>query len=156
MLTVLVLCDVFGDFIRLDITLNGVDHDRMVFNNSAPCLQPELHFTDGEWVMSDSGFQGDGPIVFPFKKNQGLAFAHRGRWNRDIRKQRRLNEWGIGAVNNRWRLFLERWYFVKHLFPSAYETGVLLVQWNWQREDRQLVSLERRLERLESYEATDG
>jgi DDE superfamily endonuclease len=83
---VLVWCDVFDDFICLDITLNGVDHDRMIFNNSAPCLRPELHFTDGDFVMADSRFQGDGPVVFPFQKNQGLAFSHRGRWNLDIRK----------------------------------------------------------------------
>jgi DDE superfamily endonuclease len=113
----LVWCVVFGDFIRLDITLNRVDHDRMISNNSTPSLQPGLHFIDGECVMADSGFQGDGPLVFPFKKNQGLAFAHRGRWNRDMRKQRILNEWVIGAVNNRWRLFLGRWSFDEDLSP---------------------------------------
>jgi hypothetical protein len=36
----------------------------------------------------------------------------------------------------------------------AYDKGVLLVQWNWRREDRQLVSLEKRLEKLYSYRAT--
>jgi hypothetical protein len=33
--SVLVWCNIFGDFILLDISLNGVDHDRMLFNNSA-------------------------------------------------------------------------------------------------------------------------
>jgi DDE superfamily endonuclease len=141
---------------RLDISLNGVDHCRMMFNNSAPCLEPAAHFSGDECGMAYSGFQGDGPILYPFKKNQGRAFEHKGHWNRDIRKQRIVNEWGIGAVNSRWRLLLGRWYFDEDMFPMAYETGVLLVQWNWRREDRQLVSLEKRLERLDSYRATDG
>jgi DDE superfamily endonuclease len=66
--SVLVWCDIFGDFIRLDNTLNEVDHDRMIFNNSASCLQPELHFTDGECVMADSGFRGDGPMCFLLRR----------------------------------------------------------------------------------------
>jgi DDE superfamily endonuclease len=115
----------------LDISLNGVDHDRMMFNNSAPCLQPSAHLFGDEFVMAYSGFQGDGPIVYPFKKNQGRVFEHRGRWNRGIRRQRIVNEWGIGAVNSGWRLFLGRWSFDEDVLPMAYETGILLVQWNW-------------------------
>jgi hypothetical protein len=30
--SVLAWCDVFGDFMRLDISLHGVDHDQMMFN----------------------------------------------------------------------------------------------------------------------------
>jgi hypothetical protein len=76
--------------------------------------------------MADSGFWVDGPSFYPLNKIQGRDFEHRGRWNRDIRKKRIVNEWGIGAVNSRWPLFLGRRSFDEDMVPTACETGVLV------------------------------
>jgi hypothetical protein len=99
----------------------------MLFSNSAPCLNPEAHYSSDELFIAISGFQGEVPIIFPYKKNEVRAFSHRGQWNSDRRKQMIVNEWGIEAESSRWRIFLCRWAYDDNMFPIEYKTIALLI-----------------------------
>lgn len=43
-----------------------------------------------------------------------------------IRSQRIVNEWGIGFIINRYRLFLDIWAFEHEIFPTAYKTAAMM------------------------------
>lgn len=104
--------------------------------------------------MADTGFIGQEPLVTPTKKRQNLEFAYRTAMNRDIRGQRISNEWGVGAISNKWRIFLGRWTFLPEMWPVCYEIAAMLLNWTW-RPNCPLVPLERRLRRVEQYEQDD-
>ena len=61
--------EVFGNIIRLDITLDGAMHDRNLFNCYTPLREKDEFFSGGEHAVGDTGFIGYGPIVCLFKKN---------------------------------------------------------------------------------------
>lgn len=161
--SVLYWCNTFGECIRLDITMKGSQHDRGLYNESEPGKFPRRFFAFDEnsrdWlerVMVDTGFQGSGPIVAPFKANQGTHMSHRKERNRDIRKQRMCNEWAIGAVNNKYRLFLGRWAGSADWFPMAYELAVLLGQFCHRFHGTRPVPLSRLMERQNAYIQSGG
>ena len=143
---ILVWVDVFGTFIRLDFTLSGSQHDRGIFNDTDPVREPQLYFGGSEHVIADTGFVGEGNVVCPFKKGVGDGFFYREKFNRDIRRQRVCNEWGIGLIKNRYRLFLGRWPFSPDLFPMCFETAAMISNWRWKRRGSTPVPLTRRLE----------
>ena len=116
---VLVWVDVFGSIIPLYITLEGTLHDRSLFNCATPLRGPEDFFSCGEHAVCDTGLIVYGPIVCPFKKNQGFKWVWRTMFNKVIRKQRICNEWGIIYINNRHRLFVGVWPFAPEFFLSA-------------------------------------
>ena len=144
--------DVFGTFIRVDITKVGSKHDRGIFNESGPFRNEDEYFDGEQHAIGDIGFQGAGKVLCPFKSNQGATFVHRGMWNKELRRERICNEWGIGYINNRNRLFLGRWPFESCLFPVNYENAAMIANWRWRRRGTTLVPLERRLSRLSRIE----
>ena len=83
----------------------------------------------------DMGFGGSGALqrtmVVAYKRNEGTEWIHRSSYNRYIRRQRIVNEWEIGYINNRFRIFLGRWPFEKELFPIAYNTADMLSTWQF-------------------------
>ena len=150
---VLLWTDVYGVIIRLEITLQGHRHDRGIYNDSDTYRCPSIYFTDDEVAMADKGFEGDGAhIIFPVKRRRNNNFPLRAQMNRDIRMQRIRNEWSIGLLSNRFRLFLGRWSLLPELFPIMYRTAALLVNLRIRRTGINPVPLERMLERLEIYE----
>ena len=48
--------------------------------------------------MTNMGFTGEGPIVCPFKSGHALHFELRGLWNKIIRNQMMIEEWGGGYI----------------------------------------------------------
>ena len=44
-----------------------------------------------------------------------------------------VNEWGIGYINSRFRIFLGRWPIEKELFPIAYNTAAMISNWDFDR-----------------------
>jgi len=99
--------------------------------------------------MCDTGFIGDGPIVCPFKSGEGGWFQYRTEWNKDIRTQRILNEWAVGWVNNRYRIFLGRWPYELHLHNFSYENVVMISNLFWRRHRNRLYPNDRRVERIQ-------
>ena len=78
-------------------------------------------------MIADLGYIGDGAeLVCPFKKSQGLDFALRGVFNRSIRGFRMTNEWAVGYITNRHRIFLGRWPFDPALFTPAFKFCALM------------------------------
>lgn len=149
----LVWTDVYGIIIRLDSCLQGSTHDRKLYNDSEPYRNPTQYFTDDESVIADTGFQGDGAhIIFPMKRNQCRSFHHRSDMNRDIRKQRIRNEWSVGLITNRFRLFLGRWSLESELFKVMFNVAGMLVNHRIRKGDVRPVPLERMLDRIELYE----
>ena len=147
----LVWTDVFGVIIRLDISLQGSSHDRFLYTMSEVFQSPSEFFSNGQVAMADMGFQGEGNLVYPFKRNQGRDFTFRREFNRDIRSQRIRNEWSIGLVSNRFRQFLGRWSLDESLFIQTYTVACHLVNFRIRSSGRPPVPIERMLERLELY-----
>lgn len=151
--SVLLWTDVFGVIIHLDITLEGSRHDRGIYNISEPVRNPQTYFASEECAMGDTGFQGPGDhIVFPLKRNQSRHFGLRSQMNRDIRRQRIRNEWSVGLVSNRFRIFLGRWPFEDCLFPTVYTVAAMLVNYRIRKSGVMPVPLERMLQRVQLYE----
>ena len=71
-------------------------------------------------------YAGDGDLFFPYKRIESTLWLYRSKQNSYIRSQRMVNEWGIGFINNRFRVFLGRWPFEPELFPIAYQP----LQWS--------------------------
>lgn len=160
--TVLFWCDIYGQCIRLDFTLKGSMQDRGMFNMTAVGRRPDNFLSrdsSGEFIetiLADSGFHGDGPIETPHKKGQAVEFRDKHARNRDIRKQRICNEWGIGRVNNKFRLFLGRWSQSKQWFPMSFEAAAMIIAYNDRASGNVLVPLSRLLERQQRYKETGG
>jgi hypothetical protein len=70
-------------------------------------------------------------------------------WNRDIRKQRIRNEWGLGFLKTRWRLFLGEWPYDEAVFVESFTVGAILCNMHLRRRGRTHVTLESILENLE-------
>eukprot|EP00173_Palmaria_palmata_P005306 Plantae.Rhodophyta-Palmaria_palmata.ctg9147.p1 GENE.Plantae.Rhodophyta-Palmaria_palmata.ctg9147~~Plantae.Rhodophyta-Palmaria_palmata.ctg9147.p1 ORF type:complete len:283 (-),score=22.58 Plantae.Rhodophyta-Palmaria_palmata.ctg9147:265-1113(-) len=86
---VLVWNNPLGQYISIDITDLGAIHDRRFYDQMPPYVSPGEYFNDGEHLLADCGFIGDGAeCVCPLKKGMGLDFALRGVWNRSIRAVR--------------------------------------------------------------------
>jgi hypothetical protein len=150
--SILLWMDVYGRYIHVDFSEVGAKHDRALFNKSHVMQDLDAHFTGDEVLMTDMGFTGEGPIVCPFKSGRALHFELRGLWNKMIRKQRMINEWGVGYISNRHRIFLGRWPYDDHLFPVCYENCVMLANWRFDRRGEALQTLTTYLEKLENYE----
>lgn len=53
------------------MALEGSRNDRGLYNESEPFRQAEQYVSDGEKVIADCGFQGDGfHVICPLKLNQ--------------------------------------------------------------------------------------
>jgi len=126
---VLVWVEVHRSTIRLDFTIAGSTKDRGIFNYTVPMQSPHLFFDDGEHCIADYGFiDRFGLVLCQFKMNQGLEYEFSAEWNRDIRTQRIIvNEWGIGYIKNRMRLFLGRWPFADYMFEVCYINAARMV-----------------------------
>ena len=124
--SVLVFCDFYGRFIRLEIRDKGAESDRNLYTSSEVYQNPGDFLATGRHGMADMGFCGSGALVAPDKRNESTEWIHRSSYNKYIRGQRIVNEWGIGYINNRFRIFLGRWPFEKELFPIGYNTAAML------------------------------
>ena len=119
--------NLFGAYTKIVITDLGSEHDRRVYTETPPYVRPDEHFSEGEHLIADLGYIGDGAeLVCSFKKGQGLDFALRGVFNRSIRGVRMTNEWAVGYITNRHRIFLGRWPFDPALFTPAFEFCALM------------------------------
>lgn len=99
--------------------------------------------------MTDAGFNGgSGTTLSPFKKNEGQWFCFRGMFNRRIRKRRVINEWDIGFINNRMRIFLGTWTMSEHLWEMSYTNVSMISNWIWRREKGGLYHLKRRISEM--------
>lgn len=147
--------NVFGEYTKIVITDLGSDHDRRVYTQTPPYVSPEEHFSEGEHLIADLGYIGDGAeCVCPFKKGQGLDFALRGAFNRSIRGVRMVNEWSVGFITNRHRIFLGRWPFDPALFTPAFESCALMANEVFHVRGYALQTRERYAEKRARYEAS--
>lgn len=89
-----------------------------MYNDSDLYRYPSNFFTVDEAVIGDTSFQGTGRhTIFPFKRNQFRSYLHGHEMNRDMCKQPIQNEWSVGLVSNRFRIFLGYWFPDDALFP---------------------------------------
>jgi DDE superfamily endonuclease len=139
--SILLWMDIYGFYIHLDFSEVGAKHDRALFNKSHVMQHLDALFIGNEVLMTDMWFTGEGTIVCPFKSGRALHFELRGLWNQMIRKQRMINEWGVGYIRNRHRMFLGRWPYDDHLFPICYESCVMLAYWRFDRRGEALQTL---------------
>ena len=131
--SVLVFCDLYGRFIRLEISDKGAESDRNMYKSSEVYHNLSDFLAAGKHGMADMGFGGSGGLVVPYKRNESTEWIHRSSYNRYIRQQRMVNEWGIGYINNRFRIFLGRWPLKKELLPIDYNTAAMLSDWQFDR-----------------------
>lgn len=151
--SLLLWTDVYRVIMLLDMIIVGSMHDSGTNNDSAPYRDPASYFSGGEFAIGDTGFQGAGEhIVCPSKKYQATGFSLRSTMNRYIRQQRIRNEWAVGLISNRFRLFLGRWPLEDNYFHILYEVAALLVNWRIRRTGIGPVPLQRMMDRLEIYE----
>lgn len=148
----LVFCDLYGRFIRLEISDKGAESDRNLYTSSEVYQNPSDFLTAGQLGMADMGFGGSGALVVPYKNKESTEWIHMTNYNRYIRRQRMVNEWGIGYINNRFRIFLGRWPFEKELFPIAYNTAAMLCNWQFDRRGFALQPRWRYVEKLTQHE----
>lgn len=153
--SILVFCDLFGAFTRIEISDKGAESDRNFYTNSEVYKSTESFLSAGQHGMADMGFGGDGALVVPYKRNESTEWLFRTTHNRYIRSQRMVNEWGIGYINNRYRVFLGKWSFEKDLFPIAYTTVAMLSNWQFRRRGYALQPRWRYEEKLAAHEDRD-
>jgi len=150
----LVWIDNLGEYKMVSITDLGSIHDRRFYDQTPPYVSPGEHFSPGEHLLADCGFIGDGEeCICPFKKGMGLDFALRGAWNRSIRGVRMVNEWAVGFITNRHRIFLGSWSFDPALFSPAFELCALMANEMFKERGYALQTRERYAEKLAAYEA---
>jgi hypothetical protein len=93
--------------------------------------------------IGDTGFVGEGDhLICPFKKNHGALYLWRAMWNRDIRKQRIRNEWGLGFLKNWWGVLLGEWSFDECVFVESSTVAAMLCNMHFRRRGRTHVTLE--------------
>jgi len=148
----LVWVDVFGLIVRVDVYAPGSCHDRRLFTQTSPQLSPATYFDGEQHAIGDTGFIGSSRVlVFPFRRNTDETGVDRDAWNTDIRRSRIRNEWGIGDVKNRFRLFLGRWSYEPELFAPTFELCCMLCNWRWKQSGDRIVPLHRQLANLDDY-----
>ena len=67
----LAVIDKDGLFIWVDPLVKGRVNDRTQFTNCDLYLNAGRYFSEGEWMASDGGFQGNGPAVYSFNDLRG-------------------------------------------------------------------------------------
>lgn len=70
MWSVLVLCDLYGPFIRLEISDKGSESDRILYTSVEVYQNPGDFFATGQYGMVDMGFDGSVALVVPEKRNE--------------------------------------------------------------------------------------
>ena len=153
--SILVFCDIYGRFIRIEVSDKGAESDRNMYTTSDVFKNSDESLSTGQHGMADMGFAGSGELVVPYKRNESTMWMYRSIYNKCIRKQRMVNEWGIGYVNNRFRLFLGRWPFEKELFSLAYYTVAMLSNWQFDRRGFALQPRSRYEEKLAAQDEND-
>jgi DDE superfamily endonuclease len=130
----------------------GAKHDRALLNNSHVMQHLDAHFTGDEVLMTDMVFTGEGLIVCPFKSRRALHFELCGLCNKMIRKQRVINEWGVGYIKI---ISIALFSNSRHMMTSLsylYESCVLLSNWRFDRRGEALQTLTTNLVKLDNYE----
>jgi len=150
--SVLVWVDVFGLIVRVDVCALGFFHDRRLFSQTGPQLSPATYFNGEQHAIGDTGFMGPSRVlVCPFRRNADETGVDRDAWNTDIRRSRIRNEWGIGDVKNRFRLFLGRWSYEPELLAPTFELCCMLCNWPWKQSGERIVPLHHQLANLDDY-----
>ena len=101
--TVIVFCDLFGRFIHVEISKG--QRVTETCTKIQKFTRPDAFLSNGQHGMADMGFGGDGDLVVPYKANESKEWLCRRDHHNNIRTQRMLNEWGIGYISNRYRIF---------------------------------------------------
>jgi len=152
--SVLVWVEVYDSIVRVDVSSLGACHDRRLFTGTGPHLFPASFFDGDQHAIGDTGFIGPSRVlVCPFRRNAEEADVDQGEWNTDIRKSRIRNEWGIGDVKNRFRMFLGRWSYASMLIAPSFELCAMLCNLRWKHSGARLVPLHRQLANMDSYNA---
>lgn len=84
--------DIFGNYIKVEITRKGAESDRIMYTTSDIYQNPDSYLSEEQHGMADMEYTGDGRIVFPFKRNASTSWMYRTEYNRLIRKQRMVIE----------------------------------------------------------------
>lgn len=75
--SILSFCDIFGRFIRLEITDKGAESDRTLYVEFDVYRKKSVYLSTGQHGMADMGFAGDGDIVVPYKANESTDWMLR-------------------------------------------------------------------------------
>eukprot|EP00173_Palmaria_palmata_P000060 Plantae.Rhodophyta-Palmaria_palmata.ctg1029.p1 GENE.Plantae.Rhodophyta-Palmaria_palmata.ctg1029~~Plantae.Rhodophyta-Palmaria_palmata.ctg1029.p1 ORF type:complete len:262 (+),score=37.55 Plantae.Rhodophyta-Palmaria_palmata.ctg1029:26-787(+) len=145
----MVITDPFGFYLHVATSPAGFESDKTMYMESDIGAQPSLYLSDGECGLADMGYAGIPRIEVPDKKNTNMLFPYRRARNCSIRGVRMINEWAMGYVNNRYRVFLGRWPFSAELYAMAFESVCLMANWRFLRRGYAL-------KRREVYEARNS
>jgi hypothetical protein len=110
----LICADALGFIIWHAGPYGGHDNDRAIFNNT-PFVQPDCPLlSDGEMILVDGGFAGEGHIIHQFtqKELEALTEEERRRFswfNEDFTHNRSPIEHCIHRVKNRAQALAKRW-----------------------------------------------
>lgn len=148
----LVWTDIFGVFIRLDISFVRCYHDCTLYITSMTYRLPSSYFLGSQFLIFDKGFCRKGNnVLFSYKSDQLRQWKRRDHTNRATRRHCMLNERSIGLFRNRFKLFLGHFTLHEFLFDITFTVAVLLVNYRIWRDGISLMSEEKMLYRLEHY-----
>lgn len=127
----MVMTDIFGRYIWVETVDVGSESDKTMFIDCDVGKHPSHFLSEGERGMADMGYAGINLLEVPDKRNQNIYFPLRKKRNSGIRGSRMVNEWAMGYVNNRYRMFLGRWSFSPELYSIAFETVCMMANWRF-------------------------
>lgn len=74
---IMVFCDVFGRFIRLEMTAKGAEIDRTLYTESNVYGDPDQNLSAGQHGMADMDFGKDGELAFQDERKPVLDAPNR-------------------------------------------------------------------------------
>ncbi|PXF44638.1 hypothetical protein BWQ96_05633 [Gracilariopsis chorda] len=91
--SILLFYDIFGRFIRVEITDHGAESDHSLYTRSDFYRNRERYLFNAQHGMADMGFAGDGELVVPYKRTESTSWLYKNEHNKEIRQQHTVNEW---------------------------------------------------------------
>jgi len=106
----------YGEFLYGEAGTPGKWHDRRQFCASPLYLRSDEYFAPGEYVIGDTGYLGDGPVICPYRAP--LADGD-DILNKVLNYPRKRVEWGFAALSNKWGIFRKKWTFSRDHFAAT-------------------------------------
>lgn len=72
-----VLTDIFGRYIKVEISRVGDETVRTMYTTSDVNMNPGMYLSTGQHGMADIRYTGDGRIIFQFKKHSSTDWMYR-------------------------------------------------------------------------------
>lgn len=129
----LIYIDAHGFFRRIEGPWPGERVDRSVFIESEIYNNTKQYLSEGEVLLVDGGFSGDGPILFPYNKTQldkvGANKDEYTAFNEILTESRSLVEHAIHRLKARATILSERFCKDKQQQYDVVKCSALLFNW---------------------------